>query len=66
MAKSATNAEERLPDLTSEEVAAVMEWARRAKAGEPHLLWPCPETDVVTAKPMGETQRPDQNPQRTS
>lgn len=64
MSKPATDIDERLPDLTSEEVAAVVQWARRAKAGEPHLLWPCPETDKVTAKPMGDTQRPGQNPQR--
>lgn len=63
MSTPPSSADERLPDLTAKEVAAVMYWARCTKAGEPHLLWPCPEEGEVTAKPMGETKRPDQNTQ---
>jgi len=41
MGKSAPtyDAGERLPDLTAQEVRAVTQWARRAKAGQEVRLW---------------------------
>jgi len=49
---------DRLPDLTQQELAAVLQWAREAKAGRPMLLRRCPETGEVVRVPMGETERP--------
>lgn len=36
-----------------------MEWARRAKDGEPILLRQCPEHGTLIADPMDETERPN-------
>ena len=39
MSKSQTTYNERLPELTPKEAAAVQQWARRVKAGEERRLF---------------------------
>jgi len=49
---------DRLPDLTQQELAAVLQWARRVKAGEIMILRRCGETGHVIAVPGQQTERP--------
>ena len=49
---------DRLPDLTQEELAAVLQWAREVKAGSWALLRRCPETGEVMRTKVEGTERP--------
>lgn len=50
---------DRLPDLTQEELTAVLQWAREVKAGSWALLRRCPETGEVMRDTVGGTERPN-------
>lgn len=49
---------DRLPNLTQQELAAVLQWAREVKAGSWALLRCCPETGEVIRDTVGDTDRP--------